>query len=152
MPSMRARDHERAFRRDVPLVAPLLTVRAGETVTVRVSAIDRQSGVAEVVARCRAQDNRDLTCAGQWIAGSRRRAPDDHYFSVSVAIPERSPTVVWEVHQILLCDHDGNRRTYVAGKDFAPMLFQVLGRDGLDSTPPRLLGVQLCRDEATAAE
>ena len=151
MPSMRARDQERTFRRDVPVAAPLLTVRAGETITVRVSAVDRQSGVAEVVARCRAQDNRDLTCAGQWVAASRRRALEDHYFSVPVAIPDRSPTVVWEVHQILLADHDGNRRTYVAGKDFAPMLFQVVGREGLDSTPPRLLGVQLCRD-ATAAE
>ena len=146
MSAMRARDHERVFRREVSLAAPLLTVRAGETVIVRIGAIDRQSGVAEVVARCRARDNRELTSAGHWSAGSRRRPPEDHYYAVPLTIPERSLTVVWEVHQIILCDHDGNRRAYAAGKDFAPMLFQVLEHEGLDCTPPRLLGVQLCRD------
>jgi len=128
------------------MTVPLLTVRAGETLVVRIGAVDRQSGVAEVVARCRARDNRDLTTCGRWIAETGRRPPADHYYPVVVTVPDRSPTVIWEVHQIMLCDHDGNRRSYVAGKDFAPMLFQVREREGVDCTPPRLLGVQLCRN------
>ena len=52
---------------------PLLTVRAGETLVVRIGAVDRQSGVAEVVARCRARDNRDLTSCGRWLAGTGGR-------------------------------------------------------------------------------
>ncbi|HZM69700.1 MAG TPA: hypothetical protein VFB95_04940 [Candidatus Cryosericum sp.] len=152
MSAMRAREHESDVDRDIAITVPLLTLRAGETLVVRIGAVDRQSGVAEVVARCRARDNRDLTTCGRWIAGGGERAPADHYYRVAVTVPERSPTVIWEVHQILLCDHDGNRRSYVAGKDFAPLLFQVLEREGVDCTPPRLLGIQLCKDGNSADE
>ena len=55
-----------------------------------------------------------------------------------------SPSVIWELHQIVLCDGEGNRRTYLAGRDFEEMLFRVQERGG-DCTPPRLLGVQFGR-------
>lgn len=146
MSTMRAHDHESEIDHEIPITAPLLTVRAGETIVVRIGAVDRQSGVAEVIARCRARDNRDLTSCGRWIASAGGRHPADHYYPVPVTVPDHSPTVIWEVHQILLSDHEGNRRAYVAGKDFERIHFQVLERDGVDCTPPRLLGVQIARD------
>jgi hypothetical protein len=140
---MRAGDEARAIREAMTAAPASLTVRAGGTMTVRVGAVDRQSGVGEIVARCRARDNRDLIAVGRVVAEARRRPPADNNYPVAVTIPERAPTGLWEVHRIVLTDHDGNRRTYTAGRDFAPIVFQVVSREGIDSTPPRLLGVQV---------
>lgn len=143
MTLMRAGDEARAIREAMNAAPLALTVRAGACVTIRVGAVDRQSGVGEIVARCRACDNRDLFGVGRILVDAGRRPPSDHAYAVSVPIPERAPTGVWEVHRIVLSDRDGNRRTYACGRDFAPILFQVVSRDGIDCTPPRLLGVQV---------
>ncbi len=119
----------------------LLSVRAGESIVLSIGALDRQSGVAEIRALCRSRENRDLTAVGHWEIGASE--PHDNYFRVPVAIPEHSPTVVWELIRILLRDGQGNCRTYVAGRDFDEFLFQVQGADGVDSTPPRLLGIRV---------
>ena len=125
-----------------PIETPRVTVRAGGALRVRVGAVDRQSGVVEIVADCRSRENPDLSSTGRWIAGRERRAPGDNYYPVIVPIPPCSPTVVWELHRITLCDGGGNRKSYEAGKDFEGMLFQVLAQPDADCTPPRLLGVR----------
>jgi hypothetical protein len=145
MSTMRARDSRRFVEDEPPPAELLLSVRAGEVVVIQVGAVDRQSGVSEVIARCRSRENPELTSTGRWAPSLGRRQPADNYYPVAVAIPRQSPTVVWEVHSITLCDGEGNRRSYAAGKDYEEMLFQVLGRDAVDSTPPRLLGVRLGR-------
>jgi hypothetical protein len=143
---MRAHEPQRIPDDDVPpLTTPLLTLRAGDTLLVRIAAVDRQSGVAEIVARCRSRENHELTSSGRWVAPVSGTAPADHYYPVEVAIPSNSPGVIWELHQIVLCDGEGNRRTYHAGRDFQEMSFRVLERRGVDCTPPRLLGVQFGR-------
>jgi hypothetical protein len=119
----------------------LLSVRAGESVVLNIGAMDRQSGLAEIRALCRSRENRDLTATGHWESGGPE--PHDNYYRVPVPIPEHSPTVVWELCRILLRDAQGNCRTYVAGRDFDEFLFQVQGADGIDSTPPRLLGIRV---------
>jgi hypothetical protein len=143
MTLMRARDPIRTVRGGAAAVTPSLTVRAGGRIVVRVGAVDRQSGLGEIVARCRARDNRDLASTGCFSVDPRRRPPADNYYPVVVSIPERSATGLWEVHRITVVDRDGNRRSYTAGKDFAPIVFEVVARDGVDCTPPRLLGVQV---------
>jgi len=98
-----------------------------------------------VVARCRSRENHDLSSVGRWTVERYAPPPADHYYPVVVPIPAHSPSVTWEVQQILLCDGEGNRRTYHSGKDFEEMLFCVQGREGVDCTPPRLLGIQFGR-------
>ena len=88
------------------------------------------------------RENPDLISMGRWTAGRGRRAPGDNYYPVVVPIPQCSPTVIWELHRITLCDGGGNRKSYEAGKDFEGMLFQVLAQPDADCTPPRLLGVR----------
>lgn len=119
----------------------LLRVRAGEDIVLSIGALDRQTGVAEVRALCCSRENPDLSAAGEWRAGDS--TPVDHYYSVRIPIPESSPSVVWELKSILLRDGQGNRRTYVAGRDYDEFLFQVEGLEGVDSTPPRLLGIRV---------
>ena len=119
----------------------LLSVRAGATIVLNIGALDRQTGVAEIRALCRSRENRDLTAFGSWERGGPE--PHDHYYRVPVTIPEHSPTVVWELCRILLRDGQGNCRTYSAGRDFDEFFFQVQGTDGIDSTPPRLLGIRV---------
>jgi hypothetical protein len=145
MATMRAREPQRFLQGGFPARVPLVTVRAGENLTMRIGALDRQSGVVEVVARCRSRENHDLSSVGRWTAERYAPPPADHYYPVVVPIPAHSPSVTWEVHQILLCDGEGNRRTYHAGRDFEEMLFCVQGREGVDCTPPRLLGIQFGR-------
>ena len=106
-----------------------------------IGALDRQSGVAEIRALCRSRENRDLTAVGQWESGGT--APQDNYYPVRILIPENSPTVVWEISRILLKDGKGNCRTFNAGRDFDEFFFQVQGVEGIDSTPPRLLGIRV---------
>ncbi len=125
----------------ISLEEGLLRVRAGEAIVLSIGALDRQSGVAEIRALCRSRENHDLTAVGIWKLGPT--SPLEHYFPVSVPIPESSPTVVWELETILLVDGQGNRRTYAAGKDFDEFLFQVEGIEGVDSTPPKLLGIRV---------
>jgi hypothetical protein len=125
----------------ISLEEGLLRVRAGEAIVLSIGALDRQSGVAEIRAVCRSRENHDLTAVGIWKLGPT--SPLEHYFPVSVPIPESSPTVVWELETILLVDGQGNRRTYAAGKDFDEFLFQVEGIEGVDSTPPKLLGIRV---------
>ena len=119
----------------------LLSVRAGENIVLNIGALDRQTGVAEIRALCRSRENRDLAAAGRWELGGPD--PQDNYYPVPVRIPEHSPTVVWELCRILLRDGQGNCRTYVAGRDFDEFFFQVQGTEGIDSTPPRLLGIRV---------
>ncbi len=146
MAAMRARESQRFLEEErFPPSKPLITVRAGESLVVRVCAVDRQSGIAEIVARCRSRENHDLVGAGRWTAGSPAPPPSDHYYPVAVAIPAHSPGVVWELHQIILRDGEGNQQTYRAGRDFEEMLFRVQGRRDVDSTPPRLLGLKFDR-------
>ena len=125
----------------IPLEEGLLRVRAGEAIVLSIGALDRQSGVAEIRALCRSRENHDLTAVGIWKLG--QTPPVDHYFPVPVPIPVSSPTVVWELEEILLLDGQGNRRTYAAGKDFDEFVFQVEGVEGVDSTPPKLLGIRV---------
>lgn len=82
-----------------------------------------------------------MVATGEWKSGDPE--PVDHYYQVRVAIPATSPTVVWELERIQLQDVQGNRRTYSAGRDYDEFLFQVEGNEGVDSTPPRLLGVRV---------
>ena len=119
----------------------LLSVRAGEQIVLNIGALDRQTGVAEIRALCRSRENRDLAAVGRWELGGPE--PHDNYFRVPVRIPEHSPTVVWELCRILLRDGLGNCWTYIAGRDFDEFLFQVQGSEGIDSTPPRLLGIRV---------
>lgn len=128
---------------DDPIAVDLPVVRAGRRVLLRIGAVDRQSGVGEITACCRARDNRDLRSSGRVEPVPGTRPPADHAYCIFVPIPERAASGVWEVHQIVLADRDGNRKTYRAGRDFAPILFRVEAREGIDATPPRLLGVQL---------
>jgi len=145
MAAMRARESQRFTDERFLSSDPRITLRAGDSLVLRVGALDRQSGVAEIVARCRSRENHDLTSFGRWNAVGSHPAPSDHYYPVVVAIPAHSPTVVWELHQIVLRDSKGNQHTYRAGRDFEEMLFRVEGRDGIDCTPPRLLGVKFER-------
>jgi len=125
----------------VPLDEGLGTVRAGEEIVLSIGALDRQSGVAEIQAFCRSQENQELTAWGRW--GPDDPAPQGNYYPVRIAIPANSPTVVWELVRVLLKDGRGNGRSYNAGMDFDEFLFQVKGADGIDSTPPRLLGIRM---------
>lgn len=125
----------------VPLDEGLGTVPAGEEIVLSIGALDRQSGVAEIQAFCRSQENQELTACGRW--GPDDPAPQGHYYPVRIAIPDNSPTVVWELVRVLLKDGRGNGRSYYAGMDFDEFLFQVKGADGVDSTPPRLLGIRM---------
>ncbi len=146
MSTMRARESRSFLPEEIPSAEPLLSVQAGESIVIRVGAVDRQSGVAEIVARCRSRDNPELTSTGRWsCAAAGRPHPADNLYPIIVPIPRQSPTVVWELHAITLCDWEGNRRSYESGRDFEEVLFKVFGRDGLDSTPPRLLSVKLGR-------
>ena len=119
----------------------LLRVRAGDSVALSIGALDRQTGIAEIRAVCRSRENRDLLATGAWKTGGL--APVEHYYSIRIPIPASSPTVVWELEKILLQDGQGNRRTYTAGRDYDEFLFQVEGLEGVDSTPPRLLGIRV---------
>lgn len=127
----------------LPLEEGLVAVRAGEDVVLNIGALDRQSGVAEIRALCRSRENPDLTAIGRWEAGGP--TPQDNYHPVRITIPLNSPTVVWVLSRILLRDGQGNWRTYHAGRDFDEFSFQVQGLEGVDSTPPRLLGIRLDR-------
>jgi hypothetical protein len=144
MSTVRARHPEQVLPPEPLLVEPLMTVNAGESVVIRVGALDRQSGVSEIIVQCQSRENQDLRSSGRW---SLRIAtqPADNYYPVVVHIPSHSPTVMWELHQVTLSDGGGNCRTYVAGKDFDEILFQVQGRSGVDCTPPRLLGLKIGR-------
>ncbi len=145
MTAMRAREQQGFLEEEFPLSVPLVTVSAGESLVLRIGAVDRQSGLSEIIARCRSRDNHDLASAGRWIAGGASPPPSDHYYPILISIPLHSPGVVWELHQIILCDGEGNRHTYRAGRDFEEMLFRVQARPGVDCTPPRLLGVKFDR-------
>ena len=68
MSTMRAREPRRMTEEEIPFRAALLTVRAGDSFVVRVGAQDRQSGVAEIIVRCRARDHHDLATHGRWAA------------------------------------------------------------------------------------
>jgi hypothetical protein len=125
----------------LPIEEGLVTVRAGEAIVLSIGALDRQTGVAEIRALCRSRENRDLTAVGSWTGGPPE--PLEHYYPIRVAIPDSSPTAIWELARILLRDGQGNCRTYVAGRDYDEFLFQVQGVDGIDSTPPRLLGIRV---------
>src|SRR2546426_10568181 len=72
-------------------------------------------------------------------------APQANYYPIRITIPSHSPTVVWELARILLRDGQGNSRSYYAGRDFDEFHFQVQGIEGIDSTPPRLLGIRMDR-------
>jgi hypothetical protein len=119
----------------------LLRVRAGEAIVLSIGALDRQTGIAEIRAVCRSRENHDLVATGAWKTGES--TPVEHYYSIRIPIPAFSPTVVWELKSILLQDGQGNRRTYTAGRDYDEFLFQVEGLEGVDSTPPRLLGIRV---------
>ncbi len=145
MAATRAHEAQRFLREDLPTSEPFLTVRAGEDLQLRVGAVDRKSGLAEVVASCRSRENHDLCSSGKWSSQCAKLPPGDNYYPVVVPIPKRSPTVIWELHSIALCDKEGNRRIYHAGIDFEEMLFRVEGMEGVDCTPPRLLGIRFGR-------
>ncbi|OLC53582.1 MAG: hypothetical protein AUH92_05645 [Acidobacteria bacterium 13_1_40CM_4_69_4] len=143
MSTLRARRHDRFLPSESFPSEVLLTVRAGQNLVLRVAAVDRQSGIAEIIARCRSRENFEMNSLGRW--SPRMSAPPEreNYYPIVIPIPSASPTVVWELHQITLRDREGNSRSYVPGRDFDEMLFKVLGRDGIDSTPPRLLGIKI---------
>jgi hypothetical protein len=143
MPAIRVRHPEPLLPEESLPAGPLITVRAGEDLVVRVGAVDRQTGIAGIIARCRSCENHELASSGRWSGGGGPRG--DNYYPVVIPIPRHSPTVVWELQEITLWDGEGNRRSYEAGRDFDPMLFRVLGRNGVDCTPPRLLGVSFGR-------
>ncbi len=145
MAATRAHEAQRFLDEEPPLNEPLVTVRAGDDLLLRVGAIDRNSGLSEIVVSCRSRENHELCSNGVWTARSGKPHPGENYYPVRIPIPRRSPTVIWELHAITLCDAEGNRRTYRVGVDFEEMLFRVEGVDGVDSTPPRLLGVQFGR-------
>jgi len=111
-----------------------------------VGAVDPRSGIGEIIARCRSCENPELSTTGRWTLGGRGNgssAVSGNYYPVLLTIPENSPTVIWEVHRIVLCDREGNRRAYEAGSAFEGILVQVIEKPGVDSTPPRLLGVRV---------
>ncbi len=145
MSTSRAQQAESFLPEEPPLVEPLYTVCAGENLVIRVGAMDRKSGVSEVIASCRSRENHELNCTGRWTPNPGGVLPGDNYFPVILPIPRNSPTVVWELHRIILRDREGNRKRYVAGIDFEEMLFRVEGVEGIDCTPPRLLGVRFGR-------
>jgi hypothetical protein len=122
-----------------------MTVGAGDRLLVKVGAQDRQSGVVEVIARCRARDKTDLASSGHWNPRMTASHAVENYYPVVIPIPASSPTVVWELYEITLRDGEGNSRTYRSGTDFEELLFKVQGRSGIDCTPPRLLGIRLGR-------
>src|SRR5216684_4524681 len=90
MTAMRAREQQGFLDEEFPLSVPLVTVRAGESLVLRIGAIDRQSGLSEIIARCRSRDNHDLASAGRWIAGGASPPPSDHYYPVLISIPSHS--------------------------------------------------------------
>jgi hypothetical protein len=145
MAATRAHEAQRFLREDPSISEPFITVRAGEDLLLRVGAVDRKSGLAEIIAWCRSRENYDLCSTGTWSLRCAKPQPGDHYYPIVVPIPKRSPTVIWELHAIALCDMEGNQRTYHAGIDFEEMLFQVEGMEGVDCTPPRLLGIRFGR-------
>ncbi|MFQ5877284.1 MAG: hypothetical protein ACE5JH_06275 [Acidobacteriota bacterium] len=145
MSATRAHQAQRFLKEEPPFTEPLYTVRAGEEIVIRIGALDRKSGVAEIIACCRSRENHDLHSTGRWSSGTHRTHPVDNYYPVVVPIPRHSPSVVWEVHRITLCDAEGNRRSYRGGTDFEEMLFRVEELEGVDCTPPRLLGVRFGR-------
>jgi len=121
----------------------LATVRAGDAIVLKIGALDRQSGIAEVRALCRSRENRDLVALGVW--HTKGPEPLDHYYPVRITIPKHSPSVVWELARVFLKDRQGNCRSYSARRDFDEFFFQVQGVEGIDSTPPRLLGIRVDR-------
>ena len=125
----------------LPLEEGLLRVRAGNFILLSIGALDRQTGITEILAFCRSRENQDLVATGAWKQGQAE--PIDHYYPVRIPIPASSPTVVWLLEKIVLQDGQGNRRTYTAGQDYDEFLFQVDGIDGVDCTPPRLLGIRV---------
>lgn len=145
MAAMRVREPE--LIDEPPLVRqPAITVQAGQSILVRVGAIDRRSGIGEIVTCCRSCENPELTATGTWRSGDgggASPAVSGNYYPILLTIPENSPTVMWEVHRIVLCDRKGNRRAYEAGSAFEGILVQVVEKPGVDSTPPRLLGVRV---------
>ncbi len=145
MASTRAHEAQRFLPEETPILEPLISLHAGENLLVRVSAVDRKSGIVEIVASCRSRENHELGSSGTWSPSCAKPQVGDSYYPVTVPIPRRSPTVIWELYAISLCDAEGNRRTYHAGIDFEEMLFQVERMEGVDSAPPRLLGVRFGR-------
>lgn len=143
MSTMRSRQHEPLPTPEPTTSEPLLTVQAGESLMLRIAAIDRQSGVAEVIARCRSRENPELESVGRWSPRMSSGQARDRYFPVSVPIPRSSPSGTWELHEVTLCDGEGNVRTSLQGRDFEEMLFRVEGREDVDHTPPRLLGIKI---------
>ena len=142
MTAMRA--HDPRFMEEVaPIRPPLITVHAGDSILVRVGAVDRQSGVGEIITHCRSCENHELTITGRWTPGDAVERRTGNYYPVRVTLPDSSPSVIWELYRIVLCDCEGNRRSYEAGRDFEGVLIQVKEKPGKDSTPPRLLGVQV---------
>jgi len=142
MAAMRARGPS-LIEEESPVRQPMITVQAGQSFIVRVGAIDRKSGIGEIITHCRSCENHDLATAGRWSPGSGSPPGSGHYYPVLLTIPGNSPTVIWELHRIVLCDREGNRRTYEAGAEFEGILVQVIENPGVDSTPPRLLGVRV---------
>lgn len=142
MSAMRAR--EPGLIEDEPLIRqPLITVQAGQSILVRVGAVDRKSGIGEIITHCRSCENHELATTGCWSPDAGSPPATGNYYPVLLAIPENSPTVIWELHRIVLCDREGNRRAYEAGAEFEGILLQVMEKPGVDSTPPRLLGVRV---------
>lgn len=144
MSTVRASQPEQVLPPEPLLAEPLITVRAGDTVVIRIGAVDRQSGVAEILVQCRSRENTDLRTGGRWCSRVAAQ-PADNYYPVAVPIPANSPTAMWELHQVTLSDGEGNCRSYLSGRDFDEILFQVQGRSGVDITPPRLLGMKIGR-------
>ena len=144
MSTMRAQRREDDFPGKLIRQETMLTVRAGESVVLHIAAVDRQSGVAEIVARCRSRQNPSITSVGRWsprmAAGP---AAGGNSYPVTVPIPARTPTDIWELHQVVLRDGEENVRTYEPGRDFQELLFRVQGREEIDHTPPRLLGIRI---------
>jgi hypothetical protein len=141
MAAMRAREPS-LIEDEPPVRQPMISVRAGQSLLVRVGAVDRVSGVGEIVTHCRSCENHELETVGRWSPGASQPGTGN-YYPVLLTIPANSPTVVWELHRIVLCDRQGNRRAYEAGVDFEEILLQVIEQPGVDSTPPRLLGVRV---------
>ena len=142
MAAMRARGPS-VIEEEPPVRQPMLTVQAGQSILVRVGAVDRNSGIGEIVTHCRSCENHELATTGRWLPGDAPSSVSGNYYPVLLTIPENSPTVIWEVHRIVLCDREGNRRAYEAGAEFEHILVQVLEKPGVDCAPPRLLGVRV---------
>jgi len=142
MAAMRARGPS-LIEEEPPVRQPAITVQAGQSFIVRVGAIDRKSGIGEIVTHCRSCENHDLATTGRWSPEAESPPVSGNYYPVLLTVPANSPTVIWELHRIVLCDREGNRRTYEAGTEFEGILVQVVEKAGVDSTPPRLLGVRV---------